>query len=149
MITLTVASFNGAPLTQPLTAQFDEMGGNIGRAENNQLVLPDPERTISRVHAQVVFRGGRYAIVDRGSNPISINGRPLGNGQEAPLQPGDQVQIGGYALKVEAGASAAVDLDPFADFGGLAAPAAPSRAAPPSQGASASRRTSGPSTRST
>lgn len=137
MITLTVASFNGAPLTQPLTAQFDEMGGNIGRAENNQLVLPDPERTISRVHAQVVFRSGRYAIVDRGSNPISVNGRPLGNGQEAPLQPGDQVQIGGYALKVEAGASAAVDLDPFADFGGLAAPAAPSRAAPPSHGASA------------
>ena len=64
MITLTVASFNGAPLTQPLTAHFDEMGGNIGRADNNQLVLPDPERTISRVHAQVVFRGGRYAIVD-------------------------------------------------------------------------------------
>ncbi len=128
MITLTVASFNGAPLAQPLTAHFDELGGNIGRAENNQLVLPDPERTISRVHAQVVFRGGRYAIVDRGSNPISVNGRPLGNGQEAPLQPGDQVQIGGYALNVEAGASgAAVDLDPFADFGGLAAPAAAAR----------------------
>lgn len=135
MITLTVASFNGAPLAQPLSAHFDEMGGNIGRADNNQLVLPDPERTISRVHAQVVFRAGRYAIVDRGSNPISINGRPLGNGQEAPLQPGDQVQIGGYALKVEAGASAAVDLDPFADFGGLAAPAAPARAAPPAASA--------------
>ena len=65
-----------------LSGHFDETGGNIGRGESNQLVLPDPERTISRVHAQVVFRNGRYAIIDRGSNPISVNGRPLGNGQE-------------------------------------------------------------------
>ncbi|MBX3604148.1 MAG: type VI secretion system-associated FHA domain protein TagH [Piscinibacter sp.] len=127
MIIITVVSYNGAPLAQPLAAQFDELGGNIGRADTNQLVLPDPERTISRVHAQVVFRGGRYAIVDRGSNPISVNGRTLGNGQEAPLQGGEQVQIGGYLMRIElggAGGSAAA-ADPFADFGGLAAPAAP------------------------
>jgi FHA domain-containing protein len=125
VIIITVASYNGTPLPQALAAQFDELGGNIGRAENNQLVLPDPERTISRVHAQVVFRSGRYAIVDRGSNPISVNGRALGNGQEAPLQSGDEVQIGGYRLRVETGASGqgAAAADPFADFGGLAAPA--------------------------
>jgi FHA domain-containing protein len=125
VITITVKSYNGTPLTQPLSAQFDELGGAIGRADNNQLVLPDPERTISRVHAQVVFRGGKYGIVDRGSNPISVNGRPLGNGQEAPLQPGDEVQIGGYALGVSAGAGNAAAVDPFADFGGLAATPAP------------------------
>ena len=125
MIIITVASYNGAPMAQKLAAQFDELGGNIGRAENNQLVLPDPERTISRVHAQVVFRGGHYAIVDRGSNPIIVNGRPLGNGQEAPLQAGDEVQIGGYRMRVEGGAvgGGAAAADPFADFGGLAAPA--------------------------
>jgi len=136
VIIITVASYNGAPLAQPLAAQFDELGGNIGRADNNQLVLPDPERSISRVHAQVVFRGGRYAIVDRGSNPISVNGRPLGNGQEAPLQSGDQIQIGGYLMHIEAGAggAAAAAADPFADFAGLAAPAPMSagRAAPAS-----------------
>jgi FHA domain-containing protein len=125
VIIITVASYNGTPLPQRLVAQFDELGGNIGRAENNQLVLPDPERTISRVHAQVVFRSGRYAVVDRGSNPISVNGRPLGNGQEAPLQGGEEIQIGGYRLLVELGAGAvgAPAADPFADFGGLAAPA--------------------------
>ncbi|HMC14388.1 MAG TPA: FHA domain-containing protein, partial [Albitalea sp.] len=130
MITLTVASYNGAALAQPLAAQFDEMGGNIGRADTNQLVLPDPERTISRVHAQVVFRNGRYAIVDRGSNPVSVNGRPLGNGQESPLQVGDKVQIGGYLLKVEQAAASGAHggaADPFADFGGLAAPSLPPR----------------------
>ena len=78
MIIITVASYNGTPTPQRLAAQFDELGGNIGRAENNQLVLPDPERTISRVHAQVVFRAGRYAIVDRGSMRLGSLAETLG-----------------------------------------------------------------------
>lgn len=127
MITISVASYNGAVVSPALSAHFDETGGNIGRADTNQLVLPDPERTISRVHAQVVFRSGAYAIVDRGSNPISVNGRALGNGRESPLNVGDEVQIGGYALRVAAASAApqrAASSDPFADFGGLAAPSA-------------------------
>ncbi|MDB6000050.1 MAG: hypothetical protein JWP52_1749, partial [Rhizobacter sp.] len=99
MITLTILTYNDAP-TEHLSAGFDELGGSIGRADNNQLVLPDPERTISRVHAQVVFRGGGYAIVDRGSNPITVNGRAIGNGQEAMLRDGDRLQIGGYGIGV-------------------------------------------------
>ncbi|MEP7302976.1 MAG: type VI secretion system-associated FHA domain protein TagH [Caldimonas sp.] len=132
MISISVTSYNGAS-TPPLSGHFDELGGNIGRAENNQLVLPDPERTISRVHAQVVFRNGRYAIVDRGSNPISVNGRPLGNGQEAFIQAGDELQIGGYAMRVEAAAPAggAAAADPFADFPGLASAPAQGRATAP------------------
>lgn len=142
MIKLTVQTYNGAPLPQALSAQFDELGGSIGRADNNQLVLPDPERSISRVHAQVVFRNGSYVLVDRGSNAVLINGRPLGNGVEAPLAPGDQVQIGGYAIRVDAGAASggmrggASAADPFGDLGGMAfsaPPAAPPR--PPQPGA--------------
>lgn len=120
MITLSVLSFNGAAGDGSLSVAFDELGGTIGRADTNQMVLPDPERTISRVHAQVVYRNGRYAVVDRGSNPIAVNGRPLGNGQEAPIQAGDQVQIGGYLIEVRAAAAAAQAADPFADLlGGL------------------------------
>ena len=138
MIVLTVLSYNGARAEGPV-AQFDEIGGTIGRADNNQLVLPDPERTISRVHARIVYRAGRFAIVDNGSNPISINGVPAGAGREQVLKPGDQVQIGGYLLEVQEGTVAAASGDPFADlFGdaamGLAAPgrapAAPLRPAP-------------------
>ncbi|MEO7056941.1 MAG: FHA domain-containing protein, partial [Caldimonas sp.] len=121
MISITVTSHNGTA-TPSITGHFDETGGNIGRAENNQLVLPDPERTISRVHAQIVYRNGKYAVIDRGSNAISVNGRPLGNGQEAMLQIGDEISIGGYSMRVQAGASpvGTVATDPFADFGGLA-----------------------------
>lgn len=145
MITLTVVSYNGAP-TESLSAGFDELGGSIGRADTNQLVLPDPERSISRVHAQVVFRNGGYAIVDKGSNPVQVNGRPLGNGSEAPIKDGDQVQIGGYALSVKlrsgktlAGGAAQPD-DPFADLlgpGSFGTPA-PAPAARAPAGASSS-----------
>ncbi len=154
MIKLTVQTYNGAPLPQALSAQFDELGGSIGRADNNQLVLPDPERSISRVHAQVNYRNGAYVLVDRGSNAVLVNGRPLGNGVESPLSPGDQVQIGGYAIRVDAGSAGGAGLganaasDPFGDLGGMAfsaPPAAPPRApqgagggfgSPPSSGGS-------------
>jgi predicted component of type VI protein secretion system len=140
MIALSVLSYNGVP-AEALTATFDELGGTIGRSDNNQLVLSDPERTISRVHARVVFRASGFAIVDNGSNPIVVNGHPVGSGREHPLKIGDEVQIGGYLLKVS-DANAVPASDPFADlFGdapmGLAGPAstapapAPRPAAPP------------------
>lgn len=133
MIVLRVLSYNGAPADGP-SAQFDELGGTIGRADNNQLVLPDPERTISRVHARVVFRAGAYAVVDNGSNPISVNGSVVGAGREQALNVGDELQIGGYLLAAEAAGAPKSD-DPFADlFGdapmGLAAPAPPKPLAP-------------------
>jgi len=133
VITLTVISFNGAPSGEALSASFDELGGTIGRADTNHFVLPDPERSISRVHAQVVYRNGRYAIVDRGSNPISVNGRALGSGAEQLLNEGDQVQIGGYVLRAAlapAGASAASSSDPFADLLGPSSGGKPKPGAP-------------------
>ncbi|WP_457447766.1 type VI secretion system-associated FHA domain protein TagH [Roseateles sp. P5_E4] len=121
MIRLNVTTFNGLPVSQPLSAQFDELGGDIGRADTNQLVLPDPERTISRVHARVLFRASSgFGIVDQGSNAISVNGIQLGKGREAAIKPGDQIQIGGYVLVVEAGNPSGAAADPFADFFGMA-----------------------------
>ncbi len=125
MIRLNVTTYNGLPLSAPLSAQFDELGGDIGRAETNQLVLPDPERTVSRVHARVLFRASSgFGIVDQGSNAISVNGVQLGKGREAAIKPGDSLQIGGYTLTVEAAAATGATSDPFADFFGLA-PAQP------------------------
>ena len=137
MIVLTVLSYSGQP-TEGLSASFDELGGSIGRAEGNQLVLPDPERSISRLHAKVLFRSGQYTIVDNGSNPIAVNGSDVPSGREHPLQAGDQVQIGGYLLKVaQAAAASAAAAGAFDDlFGdgaqGLAGPAlAPKLSATP------------------
>lgn len=139
MITLTVVSHNGQPAESGPSAQFDELGGTVGRAEGNQLVLPDPERRISRIHVQVVFRNGAYAVIDRGSNPILHNGQALGHGTEQALADGDQLQIGDYVLAVQLrqgppGSGNQAD-DPFADLLGpgaaaLAAGAASAALAP-------------------
>ena len=82
------------------SADFDDSGGSIGRASSNQLVLDDPDRTVSRVHAQILCRNGAFFIIDRGSNPLSHNGLSLGWGKEASLANGDTLQIGSFGLTV-------------------------------------------------
>lgn len=122
MIVLAVKSYNGAA-TDPLQARFDAAGGTVGRADGNQLVLPDPDRTVSRVHAALSVREGAVFIEDRGSNPVLVNGVALGQGLSMPLAPGDELQIGGYVIDVQADAPAPPpaalapipdDWDPFA-----------------------------------
>jgi FHA domain-containing protein/type VI secretion system protein len=102
MITIKVKSYDGKPLAEPLVAQFAEAGGTIGRAPGNALVLADPDRVISRAHATVFMRDGRFRLRDQGSaSPTSVNGRPIGNGRDVEIADGDEVQIGRYAMIVE------------------------------------------------
>jgi FHA domain-containing protein len=129
MITLTVTSFNGKPVDN-LAVQFDELGGTIGRAETNQLVLPDPERAISRVHAQVVFRSGGFALIGRGGNAVILNGGALGHGVEASLKDGDQIQMGTYRMAASTKVVAAI-VDPFESAFGNPNAATLSVSAPP------------------
>ncbi|HEX5686603.1 MAG TPA: type VI secretion system-associated FHA domain protein TagH [Ideonella sp.] len=99
-LTLRVLSLNEQPLTQPITAQFGAQGGTIGRADHNTMALPDPERHISRQHAQIVATGQGYVIRNVGSaNPISVGGRSLAQGESAPLRHGERLLIGGYLLE--------------------------------------------------
>jgi len=125
MIVLTAIICNGTTVDLPPVI-FDETGGLIGRADNNQMVLRDADRMISRVHAQVVYRGQNYVLVNRGSNDVLHNGHPVGNGREVLLAVGDDIQIGGYLIKVSDGKAVKND-DPFADFAsevvGLSSPA--------------------------
>jgi FHA domain-containing protein len=102
-----VISLCNAPLGQPVAATFGVEGGTIGRASANTLVLDDPERTVSRVHAQVVYRDGRYFIIDRGSNPPLYNGQALGAGHEVPLNDGDRLTISSFELAIAVLADAA------------------------------------------
>ena len=126
MIRISVASYNGAQVPDA-SATFDVAGGCIGRGEGNRLVLADPGRTISRVHAEIVHAGANgFVIVNRGSNAISLNGQALENGQQRLIAPADELQIGAYRLRVAQASSAIgaasnpsagaipADWDPFA-----------------------------------
>ena len=100
-LTLRAVSLNDHPLTQPITAHFDAEGGSVGRSDHNTLALPDPERHISRQHAEISVGDSGYLIKNVGSaNPIIVRGQALSRGESAPLVHHDQVRIGGYLLEV-------------------------------------------------
>ena len=101
MIVMDVISHEGMQITDPLRAQFDETGGSIGRGDTNKLVLPDPERRISRVHAIIVYQNGQYWVQDKGSAiRIQLNGKDVGQGGQSPIKAGDKLTIGGYTLAI-------------------------------------------------
>lgn len=121
---ILVVSHRGVAVSPARSVSFGPEGGSIGRADSSTLVLDDPERTVSRVHAQVLCRGDRFFIVDRGSNPLLCNGHPLGAGNEAALSNGDRLTIGSFELSVQGIGVAA--QPPMA--GGMPAQAAPADA---------------------
>lgn len=127
MIDLVVVSLRGAPAGRAIAASFGPAGGTIGRAPTNTLVLDDPDRTVSRVHAQILCRDGRYTVLDRGSNPLLHNGQPLGAGHEAPLSGGDRLVVGGFEISVQVNAAALPRSVPAGAPG--ASPASPSASA--------------------
>lgn len=67
---------------------------NIGRHEDNQLVIPDAH--VSRSHAQLRVIRGRYIIFDLGSTGGTyINGRKI---TQSTLAPGDVISLGGIPV---------------------------------------------------
>jgi type VI secretion system FHA domain protein len=97
-ITLSVYMYRNAAPAQALTRRFDQLGGAIGRAPGNDLVLDDPGKYISRLHARVEYRDEAFWLVDVGSNPSLVNDRPVGAGRSVQLEDGDRVTIGDYQL---------------------------------------------------
>lgn len=112
MIHIAVITRQGAPAGQSISADFGPNGGTIGRADTNTLVLDDPDRTVSRVHAQVLCRDGQYFVIDRGSNPMQCNGVSLGSGKEAALTDGARLVVGSFELTVRVTAPAAAAAAP-------------------------------------
>ena len=93
-------ALNDQPMSQPLIGRFDERGGTLGRSDTVTFTLPDPERTISRVQAQVLNSEDGYWIENvSAANPILHNGRPLSSGMRVLLREGDELRIGGYTLR--------------------------------------------------
>jgi len=92
-------TLNDEPMSRPLIGRFDERGGTLGRSDNATFTLPDPERLISRVQAQILFRDEGYWIENVSTaNSTLHNGRPLSAGMRILLHEGDELRIGGYTL---------------------------------------------------
>lgn len=100
-LVIRAQSLQSEPLSQAITCRFDERGGTIGRSDSNTLTLPDPERHVSRLQAEVGFARGVFTLRNVGSaNAIVANGRTVNPGEAIDLGSGDEIVIGGYTLRV-------------------------------------------------
>jgi hypothetical protein len=77
---------------------------SVGRGSKSKPVdialSGDPE--ISRRHASVITDGnGRFWIMNEGRNPAMIAGHDLPSGQRIPVQPGTNIAVGAYILRIQ------------------------------------------------
>jgi tetratricopeptide (TPR) repeat protein len=81
----------------------------IGRSPDNDIVLDDPDRTVSRHHAEVRLEETCYVIVDVGSqNGILQDGRRV---ERVELQPGRPVTVGSFTIGFESEDGLSLDLE--------------------------------------
>jgi type VI secretion system protein len=80
----------------------------IGRGADNGLVLPDPERQLSKNHCVITFDGIAGWVVDTSTNGVFINENPdrLPRDVPTPLAEGSVLRLGAYQITVAAVAPA-------------------------------------------
>ena len=72
----------------------DQPVSSIGRSLDNDIVLEDPG--VSRRHAQIRWRNGRFVLLDLGSRAgTQVNGQPI---SEHELKSGDIITFGGAVI---------------------------------------------------
>ena len=81
---------------------FGVTGGKIGRAQDNDWILPDPDRYVSSHHCKVDFRAGQWILEDTSTNGVFINGSdtPASVDGAYSLQDGDRLRLGDYEVLV-------------------------------------------------
>ncbi len=100
---------------------FDKLEINVGRVQGNDLMLP--KGNVSKRHAKLSFRDGRFAVADlKSTNGTYVNGRKIS--QSTVVREGDKIYVGDFVLRFEATPGAVLAAD-------SAPQAAPPHAPPP------------------
>ncbi|WP_437641287.1 ATPase, T2SS/T4P/T4SS family [Sorangium sp. So ce854] len=116
---------------------FDRTEINVGRVQGNDLMLP--KGNVSKRHARLLFRDGRFIVTDlKSTNGTYVNGRKIA--QATIVREGDKIYIGDFVLRIETAAAGTAPPDSTAppvrvpeELGTSGDPAhLPDRAAPPS-----------------
>ena len=128
-MTLTLAMLRCPDSVAPETRTVSGGEFSIGRGPENDWVLADPERGLSKRHCVVGFHGGGWQIADFSTNGTFVNreGEPIGRGQTQELRDGDRLRFGAYEIEVHIDAAAPVQRaattsNPFAQPRPVAAP---------------------------
>jgi len=94
---------------------FDRTEINVGRVQGNDLMLP--KGNVSKRHARLLFRDGRFIVTDlKSTNGTYVNGRKIS--QATIVREGDKIYIGDFVLRIESippGSGASASEPPRAD----------------------------------
>ncbi len=86
--------------TRALVGRADEKLGYPPEALDAELTALDPNRTVSRPHAMIVYADGVFTIRDLYSqHGVQINGERLSPSQAQPIHDGDVLTFGDVALQ--------------------------------------------------
>ncbi|MEO8240860.1 MAG: type VI secretion system-associated FHA domain protein TagH [bacterium] len=104
----------------------------IGRGPENDLVLPDPDRQISKTHCVIENHNGNLVAVDLSTNGTFLNYGKIALGRTpTPLNDGDVLVMGPYELVVNVASQSSEPMAPMGDerasFGNAAAAPDPMR----------------------
>ena len=141
---LTITSYHKITPGQCPEKLLETGAITVGRAADNDWVLPDPERLVSSRHCVIQFKDGRYYLTDNSTNGVELvrAGIRLRRGNSEPLMDGEVIRIGEYEIqaRIDAALSSTVGGAPEAhSFEALMANqvSAPVVASPPISGAPA------------
>lgn len=84
---------------------------SIGRAAENDWVISDPKRMISKRHCVIERRPDGYRIVDTSTNGVALNGKPVDRNGGSMLHDGDEIELGQYRFKIRMAQQASVSVD--------------------------------------
>ena len=113
-IKLRVISDHYRQLGEQRSRVFGVNGGTIGRAPDNDWVLPDPTRVVSGHHCEIEYRGGAYWVRDLSTNGVFVNDSEIPVAETGPvaLQDGDRLRVGDFEMIVSV--DARIDFLPAA-----------------------------------
>jgi type VI secretion system protein ImpI/type VI secretion system protein len=86
----------------PQTRRVEGMEFSIGRGPENDWVLPDPNRHLSKRHCQLTFANGVWYVADTSTNGTFVNfdDVPVRAAGQRSLAHGDRLRLGMYELEV-------------------------------------------------
>ncbi|HEY6981152.1 type VI secretion system-associated FHA domain protein TagH [Reyranella sp.] len=75
---------------------------SIGRGQDNDWIIPDPERHLSKRHCRLTYGLGDWELHDLSTNGTFLNqaSEPVGRGTAQKLRNGDRIKFGLYEIEV-------------------------------------------------
>ncbi|HET6568254.1 MAG TPA: FHA domain-containing protein, partial [Rhodothermales bacterium] len=110
MIRLLVSRTSGSP--HPNEYTFDQESIILGRDSASHLALPDPQRVVSKRHAEIRCQHDTVQLLDLGSKNFTyLNERKLQPGIPYELHGGDAIRVGEFEILYEPVLLAEADYD--------------------------------------